>query len=98
MAEEQKIGNLNGKWSILFRAFLTAMVVIIPISVPWTVWVTRSIFEMHGFIGKGDRFSLKDGAAMEQRLTDRIHTLEMRQTENLRFYLRKDEHEHEHKP
>lgn len=39
---ESRIGNLNGKWSVLFRAALALQ----PLVLAWGTWVTVQLFEL----------------------------------------------------
>lgn len=41
----QKLGELNGVWAMLFKVKLVLMSVVIPIGVGWGAWVTSSVTE-----------------------------------------------------
>ena len=53
---------------IVDLAFKVAVVVIIP----WSVWVTNSIYDNVSFRNRGDRFTLQMGYALEKRIEDRF--------------------------
>lgn len=44
MKHPQPIGELNGFWSMLFRASLCAFPVFAGIVMAWSTWVTKEIF------------------------------------------------------
>ena len=77
MSEKQK-PDTAALWDIIFRV----MTVII---LPWTVWATASIFQFHGFIKRGDRFSAKDGAELHRTILD-----ESRKTRELIYQFEKE--------
>ena len=43
--QDKKIGELNGKWAFMLKAFLTLFLVITPTFFAWSTWVTVSIFD-----------------------------------------------------
>ncbi len=66
-----KVGELNGKWSILFRATLATSAVVLPFLVSLNVWLVVSAFEQKArldlidyrlgqFIGAGPRYTATD--------------------------------------
>jgi len=46
-SSDTPIGQINGKWSVLFRALLAANAFIVPALVGWGTWVTVMLFTMH---------------------------------------------------
>jgi len=79
MSNGPKIGELNGKWSILLRAFLAVNAVLIPIGIPlaitFAVWVTTNIFEARSYRAEGTRFTAMDGMILRADLLDAIKKL-----------------------
>jgi len=63
-----RIGNLNGPWSIMFRLALTTY----PLLMAWAVWMTANQFADIAFRQAGDRFTGHDGALLEARLIEKI--------------------------
>lgn len=63
-----RIGNLNGPWSIMFRLALATY----PLLMAWAVWMTANQFADIAFRTSGDRFTARDGATLEAKLLDRI--------------------------
>jgi len=59
-----RVGNLNGKWSILLRLMLILWPVITVIVIPWGVWVTSEIFAAKAFRESGERFTKADGMSL----------------------------------
>lgn len=61
MAEESKIGQLNGKWAILFKAQLTLGAVLFPGVMAWCTWMTIQTFDvkadMQAFQAVGPRYT-----------------------------------------
>ena len=66
-----KIGELNGKWSILLRVGLALNAVLIVPIVGWATFITLSIFELkqhqalgnqriEQFMAQGERYTLAD--------------------------------------
>lgn len=76
-----KIGNLNGKWSILFRALMAVLVFVIPFVVALNVWFVVTIYEIKlvqiGLITKMDSF-MSPG----ERYTPEMATADMEQLRN----------------
>lgn len=75
-----KIGDLNGWWSRIFRATLTLLIVCI---IPLNVWYVSIIYEIRinqkelqtqikSFMGAGPRFTLSDAKAIHSELEDKI--------------------------
>jgi len=62
------LGNLNGWWEKLFKAFLSVFSVLLIPHISWVVWVTSSIFMMNGFMTSGERFTQQDGRDLETRI------------------------------
>lgn len=44
--EDKKVGELNGKWSILFRAQLVILGVLTPFAISMAVWITVTLFSI----------------------------------------------------
>jgi len=65
------IGETNGVWAILLKVAL----LIVPLLIPWGVWVTRETLHNHTFRSSGERFTQLNGAQMEARLVDKISKL-----------------------
>ena len=62
------IGNINGKWAVLFKASLAVIAIAVPISIPWATWVTVSIIRTQSFNEQGPRFTRDDAAQLEERV------------------------------
>lgn len=79
MSEAKRIGELNGKWSILLRAFLVVNAVLIPIGIPlaitFAVWVTTNIFASQAYRADGTRFTANDGLVLRSDLLEAISRL-----------------------
>ncbi len=79
MSERKTIGNLNGKWAILFKATLSTCVIIFPSIIALNVWFVKTI---HGI-------ELKQAeVAAELKLlanTGARYTPAMAEAENLRL-------------
>ena len=74
MADSQnanRIGELNGPWSILLRVALATY----PLILAWTVWITNETFYNRAFRDRGDRFTKTDGLVMEARIMEIIAKL-----------------------
>lgn len=73
----KRIGELNGKWSILLRAFLAVNVVLIPIGLPsliaFCVWIVNQQYADIAFRSSTERFSQRDAAAMKAELLEKIN-------------------------
>ena len=77
MAENNgQIGKLNGKWAVLFKALLAAGAFLVPLVLPWFVWVTFQIFEMKTslatFVAAGPRYTPDDARADRLELRQEI--------------------------
>ena len=61
MAEETKIGNLNGKWSLLLRWGLSTGAFIAPSLLALNVWLVNEMYQMksftRSFIDQGPRYT-----------------------------------------
>ena len=73
LSDSKKIGELNGKWSVLFRAMLAISVLMVPFGVTWMTWVTITV-QRHAFdiqMGLSDRFTgtmqIEAGAQLEEK-------------------------------
>jgi hypothetical protein len=73
--EESKsklIGDMNGKWAILFKAQLALGAFVLPMLVPWAVWVTGQVFEaksqLNAFTSAGPRYTADQAVADGLRL------------------------------
>ena len=84
----KKIGQLNGKWSILFRAVLVLAGFIIPYNIAMEAWQTAQIHEMkiaqaqlraqfNIFASEGPRYTPTDALALEAKL--QVDLLELRE-------------------
>jgi len=63
-----RIGNLNGPWSIMLRLALATY----PLVLAWAVWVTSNVFADIAFRSSGDRFTAGDAAKMRAEMVERI--------------------------
>ena len=76
--EPKKLGDLNGRWSILFRVLMvvgTIATVLSPFVIRWGVWVTSSVYELQAFAHTGDRFTAADGERLRSDLQGEIQLL-----------------------
>lgn len=42
----KKVGELNGKWSVLLRVMLVAGPCVLTLLTPWVVWVTSELYNL----------------------------------------------------
>lgn len=68
---DNKIGQLNGPWSFMFRLALASY----PLVLGWCVWVTVQQFDDIAFRNAGNRFTATEAAQMESRINTRINDL-----------------------
>ena len=59
---ENRIGDLNGKWSALFRFVLILNTIVIPLIIMWASWMTVGQIRDDAFRGKGDRYTPTNAA------------------------------------
>jgi hypothetical protein len=43
---QAKVGELNGKWSVLFRVLLAINAIMFPVAISWATWVTTTLWEL----------------------------------------------------
>jgi hypothetical protein len=65
------IGSINGVWGLLFKLAL----VIVPMLIPWGVWLTSETFANRAFRESMPRFTRSDGAVLKEELMGEIHQL-----------------------
>jgi len=63
-----RIGQLNGKWSVLLRLALASY----PLVLAWSVWVTTNIFADQAARNATDKFTMNDGAKLRADMVERI--------------------------
>ena len=44
--------------------------------IPWSIWVTQSIYQSISFQQRGDRFSAKDGHRLETLILQQTHVIQ----------------------
>ena len=44
--------------------------------IPWSIWVTQSIYQAMAFQNRGDRFSAKDGHRLETLILQQTHVIQ----------------------
>lgn len=44
--------------------------------IPWSIWVTQSIYSAMAFQNRGDRFSAKDGHRLEKLILQQTHVIQ----------------------
>ena len=44
--------------------------------IPWSIWVTQSIYSAMAFQNRGDRFSAKDGHRLETLILQQTHVIQ----------------------
>lgn len=44
--------------------------------IPWSIWVTQSIYQAMAFQQRGDRFSAKDGHRLETLILQQTHVIQ----------------------
>jgi hypothetical protein len=73
------IGELNGKWAILFKVSLVLMPIFTGVIITWGTWTTSRIYNhdieiarIRAFIDQGPRFTANDAQALELRVISRI--------------------------
>lgn len=86
MFETQKmIGELNGKWALLFKSVLTLAAVTLPLVVTLNVWFVQKVYSMESaqvllaykldqFIAGGPRWTAIDAKAAHLELKQEIET------------------------
>jgi hypothetical protein len=83
VADVARIGNLNGKWSVLFRGLMALGAVMLPMMVSLNVWFVSSIYEMKivqigilaridSFMGEGPRYTEEMARADHAELKGQI--------------------------
>jgi len=64
------LGELNGKYALLFKINMIVLPIFMSALLTWGVWVTASIYDLKGFAKSGARFTLSDAIALEKDLRD----------------------------
>lgn len=76
MSEDNKIGGLNGKWAILFKAQLAVGAFFMPMIVSWCVWATVQLFtlqqEIVAFKALGPRYTATDAQVDQLKMKEFI--------------------------
>ena len=86
---KQLIGELNGKWSILFRLALATY----PFLITWCVWVTVQEFQDIAFRNAGGRFSETDGARLKAELIEKINAMPSQEWRDRIINIERDQRE-----
>ena len=63
-----RIGAINGKWAMLFKAILIVLPFYMSASLGWNVWLHNTAVDFRVFQGKGERFTEANGMVLEQRV------------------------------
>ena len=66
-----RIGQLNGPWSVLLRLSLASY----PLVLSWAVWMTVHQFQDEAFRTSGERFTQLDGANLKAELLASVSSL-----------------------
>ncbi len=66
--KSHRIGDMNGKYAILFKVALWAIPLMIGIGTPWVIWVTAETFHNRYFREQGSRFTPEDNMKSETKL------------------------------
>lgn len=64
-----KIGQLNGKWALLFKVALASY----PFVIAWAVWMTHNQYEDNAFRMSGERFTKTDALVLKESLIEKIN-------------------------
>lgn len=63
-AKPSRVGNLNGKWAVLFKAQLAVGAFLLPSIMAWATWATVQLFgiksEIRSFMAVGPRYTATD--------------------------------------
>ena len=85
MSAPKLIGELNGKWSMLFKVSLVATPLAITLIVSWGTWATAKVYAHDLAIGRleawkdiGPRFTPSDAQALELRVKQDIAAVNQR--------------------
>ena len=73
-ASGKTIGSLNGRWAALFK--LT--VLLVPLCLPWFIWVTVTLIQVNMKLSEGERFTQKNGVEVESRLRNEMRDMDAR--------------------
>ena len=60
MATSKRLGELNGKYALLFKINMALIPIIFMALLTWGIWVTANIYDFRGFMDYGDRYSMED--------------------------------------
>lgn len=66
------LGELNGKYALLFKVNMILLPIIFASLLTWGIWVTGSIYTIKGFVEYGPRFSHTDAAALADKLMEHV--------------------------
>lgn len=66
------LGELNGKYALLFKINMILLPIIFASLLTWGIWVTSSIYSLRGFVEYGPRFGHKDAAVLADKLMDHV--------------------------
>jgi hypothetical protein len=72
----EKVGELNGKWSILFRAQLAVGAIVLPLIIAWCTWATVEVFKVQTdlkvFMAAGPRYTPADARSEILKMKEEI--------------------------
>jgi hypothetical protein len=73
MAEMRRIGDMNGRWAILFKIILVLNGVLLPAIMAWGSWITVGQIRDEQFRGEGVRYTPGDAehdlASLQAKIT-----------------------------
>ena len=83
-----RIGNLNGTWSLMFRAVLAGNALMLPAVVGWGSWVTAQLYELntHVEVDVIDRFTASMFIEVQDQLAEKnkeVHWLDAREVREI---------------
>ena len=69
---EKKIGEMNGRWAILFKTVLVVIPVVNAMFIPWAVWVTTTLWEANFKVEQFQQISNEITRLVDQHQKDSV--------------------------
>jgi len=79
---KQTIGELNGLWALMFKAVCA----VTPLIVALQVWLVTNTFTFRAFMTQGDRFTARDGTALELQFTKDLNALRTQLNDTIKMH------------
>lgn len=68
----KRIGEMNGRWAMLFRILMVAQAIAIPLFAAWMSWITVGQVRDDAFRGEGDRYTPENARVDGRHLYETI--------------------------